>query len=140
MVSEYVSGGRVEGGRLQLRNKRAFDTALAKFKDGEVLVTIERAHATRSDAQNRYLWAVVIDLIADHTGFTPDETHECLKAKFLPKKLAFADGNGVVVDEYVIGGSTRKLNKVEFGEYIEAIRTWAAEYLGVVIPDPVEQW
>ena len=66
----------------------------------------------------------------------PDEIHEVLKAKFIPKRLAIADGNGEIRDELVIGGSSAKLNKLEFGEFCESARRWAAEDLGVVIPDP----
>ena len=35
-----------------------------------------------------------------------------------------------------VGGSTTKLNKIEFGEYLRAIQQWAAEDLDVYIPDP----
>jgi hypothetical protein len=41
-----------------------------------------------------------------------------------------------VCDEFVLGGSTRAMNKNEFYEYVEAIRRWSAETLDVVIPDP----
>lgn len=92
--------------------------------------------ATRSVRANSYYWGVVVHLISEHTGYTPDELHDVLKAKFLPKHLAFSDGNGEVKGEFVIGGSTRKLNTAEFVEYTESIRRWAAEDLDVVIPDP----
>jgi hypothetical protein len=38
----------------------------------------------------------------------------------------------------VIGKSTTKLNKVEFGEFCESVRRWAAESLSIDIPDPVD--
>lgn len=135
-MSEVVTTGYVRGGRLELRNKRQFGERLRRMRDGEVIVTIQRARATRSIQQSRWYWGVIVDLLSEHTGFSPEEMHDVLKAKFLPKKLAVTDGNGEIQGEFVIGGSTTKLNKLEFGEYCERIRQWAAEELDVVIPDP----
>jgi hypothetical protein len=136
MQVEYVATGSVRRGKLEVRNRDAFEKAMKTFADGEVLVRIAHIKATRSEQQNRWYWGVIVELLADHTGYSRDEMHEVLKAKFLPKRVALCDGNGVVVDDFVIGGSTAKLNKQTFGEYCEAIRSWAAESLGVVIPDP----
>lgn len=123
-------------GRLKLNRRRLADLLKCR-RDCELSILIEKKHATRSLASNAYYWAGVVGAISDHTGYTPDEVHEILKAKFLPKKLALADGNGVVVDELVIGGSTSSLNNIEFGDYIRAIRQWAAETLDLTIHDPL---
>jgi hypothetical protein len=139
VVSDVVASGSITGGRLFIRNRRDFDRLIGQMKDGiEVEVAITRRRATRSIQQNRYYWGVVVELLSEHTGYTADELHDFLKAKFIPKKLAICDGNGEVQDELVLGGSTRKMNKLEFGEYMESIRRWAAEALDVVIPDPQE--
>src|SRR5579863_9716884 len=129
-----VMRARLESGTLRL-NRSVLRQLLAGRKDAELVVTIERKHATRSVLANAYYWGVVIEHLSDHTGYTPDEMHEVCKAKFIPKKLALVDGNGEVKDELVIGGTTTTMNKIQFGEYIEAIRHWAAADLGVVIPD-----
>jgi hypothetical protein len=123
-------------GRLKL-NRRKLTDLLRTRRDCELMIVIERKHATRSLAQNAYYHAAIVGSISDHTGYTPDEVHEILKAKFLPKKLAIADANGEVVDEFVIGGSTTKLNKIQFTDYIDAIRQWAAETLDLDIKDPL---
>jgi hypothetical protein len=138
MTGEYITTGVIEGGKLEIRNRAGLSQALRGMKDGEVLITIERLRATRSQRQNAWYWGVIVQLLADHTGYTPDEMHEVLKAKFIPKRFAVADGNGEICDELVIGGSTAILNTVEFGEYCEAIRQWAADSLHVVIPDPID--
>jgi hypothetical protein len=39
------------------------------------------------------------------------------------------------VMELVIGGSTTRMDTVQFSEFCERIREWAAT-IGVVIPDP----
>ena len=135
-MPDVVTTGSIKAGRLVMRNRKAVHAALKRMRDGEVTVTIERARAARSLQQSRWYWGVIVDLLSEHTGFTPDEMHEVLKAKFLPKKLSVADQNGEIQGEFVIGGSTTKLGKNDFSDYCEAIRRWAAEELGVVIPDP----
>lgn len=123
-------------GRLRIRNWDRVAGELSKIRDGEMRVSISKARATRSRSQNAWYWACVVGLVAEHTGYTPDEIHEIYKAKFLPKRLAFADGNGEVVDQFVIGGTTTRLDTLAFSEFCEAIRGWAADTLHVVIPDP----
>lgn len=135
-MADFSTTGRVEGFVLKLRNRKAFDAALQKLEGKEVIVGISRARANRSLNQNAWYWGVIVELLSEHTGYTPDEMHEALKAKFIPKRLAIQDGNGVIKDDLVIGGSTTGMNKSEFGEYCESIRRWAAEDLGLDIPDP----
>lgn len=135
-----VATAEVRDGRLRLHNRRAFDEQVAQqLRDGwEVEVTVHRLQATRSLDANRYYWAVVIQLLSEHLGYTPDEMHDVLKMKFLPKRLALCDGNGVVLDEYVVGGSTRDLSVEEFAAYIDEIQQWAREVLDLIIPDADE--
>jgi hypothetical protein len=135
-VSEIVATGLIRKGRLEIRQRQRFAESLKRMRDGEVLVTVQRVRAARSLQQSRWYWGVIVEAISEHTGYTPDEIHDVLKAKFLPKRLAVTDGNGEVKGEFVIGGTTTTLDKLEFGEYCESIRRWAAEDLGIVIPDP----
>ena len=138
--TDVVASAAVKNGRLILHNRRAFDQAISQFRDGaevEIEVTIRRT--TRSQQQNRFYWGVLVHLLSEHTGYTPDEVHEFLKMKFIPKRLALSDHNGEITDEFVIGGSTRKMNTVQFGEFMDECRRFAAEALDVYIPDPNEQ-
>lgn len=128
--------GRIEKGKLTVRGWKPF----AGWRDGEVLVTVERVRATRSDQQNRWYWGVILPALAEHTGYTVDELHEYCKQRFNAKRLCIVDGQGVVADEQTIGQSTAKLNKLTFGEYCEAIRQWAARDLEIEIPDPDPDW
>lgn len=133
---DVVTTGYVKAGRLEMRNRKAVLSQLKRMRDCEVVVTIQPRHATRSLQSNRFYWGVVVETLSEHTGYSPDEIHELLKARFIPKRLAVQDGNGEIKGEFVIGGSTTKMNKIEFGEFINSIRQWAAEELDVVIPDP----
>ena len=139
-VSELVtSSARVSRRKLFIRNRRWFDEQIAHIPETwELEIAIKRVRATRSIQQNRWYWGCLVQLVADHTGYSPEEIHDIYKAKFIPKHVSLADGNGEVVAEFVIGGSTRKLDKGQFAEYCEAIRAWASDELNVTIPDPEE--
>jgi len=132
----YQASGTVRKGVLKIRRRDHLLEQVKHWRDGEVTLTIERKHAQRSLAANRYYWGVVVATIADFTGYTPDETHDALKALFLPKHLAFLDGNGEIVNNLVIGGSTTKLNQIEFSDYVSRIREWALEKFDLEIPAP----
>lgn len=134
-----VASAQVKGGRLFIRNRRRFDQAVSQFREGmEVEVSVKRLRATRSQQQNAYWWGVCVQLVSDHTGYTPEEVHEIAKQMFIPKRFAFQNGNGEIKGEFVIGGSTREMNKVDFSEFTERFKQWAATELDVYIPDPNE--
>jgi hypothetical protein len=139
-LTEYVTSGFIVDGELRIRNQRGYRRALAAFRNGEVVLTIERRHATRSVYQNRYYWGCVLRLLSEHTGHTVDELHEWAKQTYNAKRLAFANATGEIVDEKTVGLSTSRLNKVTFGEFVESVRRFAAEELSLVIPDPDPDW
>lgn len=105
-----------------------------------VELTLKAKSSRRSDRQNAWYWGQILELLSEKTGYTPDELHEYCKARFIPKRLAICDGNGVVVDDRVVGGTTTKLSAGEMADYLEAIRKFAAEELYLLIPDPDPAW
>ena len=108
-----VASATVKDGRLFIHNRKAFDSAVSGIRPGtEVEIAVTRLYATRSVKQNRWYWGVCVFLLSEHTGYGPEEMHDILKAKFLAKHLAVSNGNGRIVDSFVIGGSTRELNTV----------------------------
>jgi len=134
--------GHIEQGKLQISpsSRHILQESLLVWTDGPVNITVERRHATRSVQANAYYWGVVIKALSEYTGSTPDEIHQVLKMMFLPKDLAIASPNGEVIGEFVIGGSTTRLNTVDFYEYVETIRVWAFEKLDVDIAPPDPEW
>jgi len=143
LIDDVTASAQVRNGKLYIRNRRDFDQLVAQMRDGqEVEVSVTRRRSTRSHEANAYYWGVVIAHLERHfsahdLGYTADDIHELCKAKFIPKRVAVCKGNGEVVGDFVLGGSTRKLNTSEFYDYIEQIRQWAAE-LDCYIPDPNE--
>ena len=83
--------------------------------------------AKRSDLQNSFYWLYLTFLFEDcnlkEEYNTIDELHETLKATFLSKRI-FKDGL-----ELIQVGSTTKLDKVAFGEYLEKINKAMVESL-----------
>jgi len=134
----YTFTARVEDGELKmsLGTLKRLRAAIKNWRRCVVTVTIAAAHATRSLEQNRYYFGVVLRTMAEHTGHSVDELHEWAKAHFLPKYVAICDGNGVIQDDVIVGGSTRRLDKVQFSEYVDGIRHFALEKLDLDIPGP----
>ena len=113
------------------KNRKRFDEFVGqrKFEGKEFAVTIDRLTAQRSISQNRYYW-VLVTILAEELGYSQEEMHYCLKFKFLRKN----EGTGI---ETAI--STTRLDKIEFGEFVEKIKIWAAsgdDIPSIVLPDP----
>lgn len=87
----------------------------------------------RSNNQNRYYWGVVINMLSEHTGFTPSEMHEVLKYRFLsyPRILI-----SKTPEKVLIAKSTTNLTTKEFEEFMTRVRQWASIDLGLWIPEP----
>jgi len=135
MPLEYQTNVRIDKGQLFIRNRELFDKVMSAWPDCEAVLTIEKKHATRSLQANRYWWGVCVKLVSEHTGYTPEQIHDIAKQMFLPKHLAVTGKNGELLGEYVVGGTTTTLNKVEFGEFVSKFKEWALDKLDVVIPE-----
>lgn len=108
------------------------------FAGKEIEVTIRKKRKGRGDPQNRFYWGIVVEMT--RLGFrdlgerfTREEVHDILKCKFL-KRQKTDETTGEVLYEYL--ESTTRLTTVEFIDYIEECSRFAAEFLGVAIPEP----
>lgn len=136
-MKPIVASVSLKAGKLHIRDRRKFDETLRRHRDFENgLLTLEKLHATRSDAQNRLYWGVYVETMSEATGYTPNECHEILKAHCLPHELAESGENGRLINGLVIGGSTAKLDKLQFGDYLKECARWIAERIGVAVPEP----
>ena len=127
--------GRVDDkGQLVLSDPTTWRAAVAKHKGRDVWVTVVRQQHMRSPNANRYYWGVVVEEIGGFIGESRDETHELLKARFLkPRQIELLDGQHLEMPP-----STRLLTVEQFAEYIRDVKTWAAQFLGLSIPEPGE--
>ncbi len=119
--------------------RERLDEYMRSLQSGRYKVTIEKKDK-RSNQQNRYYFGQVVALVQKGIkdlghDLTKEETHEFLKAKFNYKELVNEE-TGEVLSLPI---STTRLNKTDFGEYISKIQQFAAEFLGIIIPDPNHQ-
>lgn len=86
----------------------------------------------RTLPQNSLYWGVYIKILSDHLGYFPDELHEEFKLMFNPKDSKFTPG-----DKF--GGTTTRMKRKEFTEYLEKIRIWALTDQGINLPEAEEK-
>lgn len=123
--------GNVKNGKLVIHDQQRLKEYLAGIK-GEVEITIKRWRPNRTLNQNAYYWAVCLALVADHTGFDPEEVHQIFEKKFLAYQKPYKG------KRYWFYKRCSSLNTAEFGEYLEKIIRFAGQELGVEIPQPNE--
>jgi len=104
---------------------------LAKWNGQKVAIEVKLDRNNRSNNQNRYYHSIVLGLISETTGYTPEEVHELLKAKFLSAPLRIG------TETFNIA-TTTKQTTVEFEEFLRKIRQWASIELSCYIPLPRE--
>lgn len=138
--STYI--GSIVNGKLHISGPRRKQMAadISKLKEGRLVEVEIRPLPRRSGQQNAYYHGVVVAMVMEALQALGHEvnaelTHEFLKGRFNAKMLCNADGE--LIGE--IGETTTKMNKVEFGEYLDKIKSWAAQYLSLNIPDPEQQ-
>jgi len=118
------------------------------FKVGQdISIVIKRNYRKRTTGnkwldedgnQNGYLYAVVLPLISEKTGYTIDEACDALETLLckqsdneygMPKILRFKDMNTVEFNHYVIDN-----------ENPQSVRSWAYTNLDLEIPEPDKEW
>lgn len=121
-----VFQGQVVDGKLKLADAERFQSWVKTLNGKKIHITVKAERKQRSTAQNAYYWGVVIEILRDYFGYSPDEMHDALKWQFLQIK----HGKLPTVR------STSPMSTAEFTDYIEGVRQWAASEHGVVVPDP----
>lgn len=123
----------VENGELKpTPSQQSMLSAYLHTRDGKaVAVKLSIPTNTRSQQANRYYWSVPVAIIAEHTGYAPEEVHTVLKDKFLPRKFVKLGNHEVEIRK-----TTTDLSTQEFETFLEQVRAWASTELGLFIPDP----
>lgn len=122
--------GQVKEGRVVFDQPQRWTGIVGRFEGQRIEVSLRRERVTRSHAQNRYWWSVVVPIFSEYTGYEKDEAHDVLKMLFLREEKALPTGE--VVD---VPGSTARLSTAEFSDLVERVARWMAEH-GVYLPPP----
>jgi len=114
--------------------------AISRAGDKPLVLTLKAQKKRRSLNQNAYLWAVVypaiVEVFREHgNNVDADDIHAYCKDHIGKLKQVFVTPHGEVLTG---PGSTAKLGTMEFEVYVEKVRAWACEVLGLAIPLPNE--
>lgn len=134
-----------ERGSLVVADRARFVEQLKAFRDGQAEIIIQTVAPFRSRPQLAYYWTVVIKACThgfNNVGYDYDDndTHADLKRRFLyieePDELT-----GEPVRRYLsLSDSAQEVDTRMMNDYIEKIKQFATEHLGIYIPDPNEAY
>jgi hypothetical protein len=102
----------------------------------DYIVEVKKQRNNRSNMQNNYYWACIVQPLGESLGYFPDEMHDCLKLKFS------SEWQSIEINDKQIGlqtvNSTARMNTKDFEVYAEQIRIWALTELGIRLMLPNE--
>jgi hypothetical protein len=102
----------------------------------DYIVEVKKQRNNRSNMQNNYYWACIVQPLGESLGYFPDEMHDCLKLKFS------SEWQSIEINDKQIGlqkvNSTARMNTKEFEVYADQIRIWALTELGIRLMLPNE--
>lgn len=123
-------------------NTKPIEKVRKQLKAGKYEVIFKRVNK-RSNQANRYYWFMLTHYVQPglyDAGWsdikTKDDAHIFVANMFLKVKMV-NENTGEIMERV---RSTTELSKEETSVYWEEIWRWSAEYLGVVIPAPNEQF
>ena len=102
----------------------------------DYIVKVKKQRNNRSNMQNNYYWACIVQPLANELGYFPDEMHDTLKIKFS------SEWQSIDINDKQIGlqkvKSTAKIISKEFEIYADQIRMWAMTELNIKLMLPNE--
>jgi hypothetical protein len=102
--------------------------------DGKMKVEIKKVTSKRSEAQNKLYW-MWVTIIANELGYTKIEMHESLVQSLLLPEAKEIHGKMIT-----IWPSTTSLKVGEFAEFLNDIDVFASSDLGIVLPQPADEY
>ena len=107
-----------------------------KELESDYIVDVKKQRNNRSNMQNNYYWACIVQPLALELGYFPDEMHDCLKVKFA------SEWQSIEINERLVGlqivNSSARMNTKDFEVYAEQIRIWALSELNIRLMLPNE--
>lgn len=118
-------------GELQIAEPLLWKVQLGRLRGQVVYVTVEGFKTTRSLAQNRRYWGMILPLAADVLSaerpvpFSSEQAHEVLKMAFLGHEDSPLGP---------VARSTRKLSVEAFSKFCTDVEHWLLHSYGVMVP------
>ena len=107
-----------------------------KELESDYIVSVKKQRNNRSQMQNNYYWACIVQPLGLELGYFPDEMHDTLKVKFA------SEWQSIEINDKQIGlqtvNSTARMNTKDFEVYADQIRIWALTELGIRLMMPNE--
>ena len=123
-------------GEIVFNNLSQAHNRLKQLSGKRVVVEVEQEKTSRSTQQNKFLWSAIYGTIEQETGQDLTEIHEWCKSQFLPTRIVTVLGKSVKMK-----GSTAKLSKLEFGDYVDKIRAYFADFqISFPVQEIPEEW
>ena len=102
----------------------------------DYIVNVKKQRNNRSNMQNNYYWACIVQPLSNELGYFLDEMHDTLKIKFS------SEWQSIEINDKIVGlqtvKSTAKMNTKAFEIYTDQIRIWALTELGIRLMLPNE--
>jgi hypothetical protein len=132
--------GNVENGKFVPNSKEYFKKAFESYEGKIIELSLKVWHKKRTNPQNSYYWGVVIELIKNYINdlgndFDSDTIHELLRSLFLKTTKEIVNKESGEVKSIDFIQSTTKLSTIEFENYLESCKRYAAEQFDLIIPD-----
>ena len=107
-----------------------------KELDSDYIVSVKKQRNNRSNMQNNYYWACIVQTLSEELGYFPNEIHDILRAKFLNEwEMLEINDKKIGINKI---GSTATLDTKAFEIYADQIRIWALTELGIRLMMPNE--
>jgi len=129
-----------EHGEFFIYNKQRLEEWCRQNPGKSVRIRLDRNSSKRSIPQNNYYRGVVIREVTirlqelGNVEFEDDDVHYMMKQMFNYREVPNEHGEALKVPM-----STTILTTTGFAEYVQRIRDWAYDFLGIYIPEPNEQ-
>ena len=140
MSEKIMFTGTVIDGVLKVSNRKQFDQEVKTLEGMRIEGYVWKAKKRRSLSQNAYYFGVVLPACLrgfkylGHERLDIETLHAYFKARYIdePEQIASPHSGEVIT----LTKTTTNLTTTQMNDYIEAIRRFAAEFLGISIPDP----
>ena len=123
-------------------NLQSLYSLFRAIPDGSYMLSIKKQRRGRTLNQNEWLWGCIYPILLDGLldagwEFTSvEQVHEFFKKLIAHDKVVNYE-TGEIVE---IPKSTATMDTQQFAMYIDKLREYADEFMGITIPDPDKGW